>query len=149
MNQNQTVIGGRTISVGTIPPKNAIKVQLVIGKVCGEALFRSVATAKDEKDMISTASVAIGTMMSRMDADELIATMETVFEFVTIDGKRVMMEQDFNGRNLEMWQVFIFALRVNFRDFFPETLLASIRAKMAALSKSSSPQTSTGTSGGQ
>ena len=73
-------------------------------------------------------ATAIGLLLSKMDADELLATMETVFKYVTCDGKRVEINATFAGRNKELWQVFIAALRFNFSDFLPAGLFASVQS---------------------
>jgi hypothetical protein len=65
-----------------------------------------------------------------MDANELITTMETVFKYVNVDGKRVEVNATFTGRNKELWQVFIAALRFNFSDFLPDGLFASVQSKL-------------------
>lgn len=131
---NKKEIGGRTFSFGTIPPMEAIKVEVAIARVIGEPLFKAFMDAKKtgstEKDAEQAGATAIGLLLSKMDADELLTTMETVFKYVSCDGQRVEMNSTFAGRNKEVWQVFIAALRFNFSDFLPEGLFASIRSAM-------------------
>lgn len=143
MSQNDTTtIGGRHIGVGTIPPTRALLVEVVIARVCGEGLFKAFTTAKDKAEMKAAAGAAIALMAGRLDAAELLETMKIVMEYVRIEGEPVKdIDVAFMGRNRELWQVFLFALRVNFHDFFPESLLASVRKTMEAASKESSPQT--------
>lgn len=123
----------RTYTFGTIPPFEAIKVEIAVAKVIGEPLFKAfTANERGEADAEAAGAAAVGLMLSKMDANELIETMKTVFTYVNVDGKRVQVESDFNGRNKELWQVFIAALRFNFSDFLPAGLLSSIAGKTPA-----------------
>ena len=129
---NTKQIGERTYSFGTIPPVEAVRVEVAIARVIGEPLFKAFMDAKKtgstEKDAEQAGATAIGLLLSKMDADELLATMETVFKYVTCDGKRVESNATFAGRNKELWQVFIAALRFNFSDFLPAGLFASVQS---------------------
>lgn len=129
---NTKQIGERTYSFGTIPPVEAVRVEVAIARVIGEPLFKAFMDAKKtgstEKDAEQAGATAIGLLLSKMDADELLATMETVFKYVTCDGKRVEINATFAGRNKELWQVFIAALRFNFSDFLPAGLFASVQS---------------------
>lgn len=125
----------RQFTFGVIPPVEAIKVEVAIARVIGEPLFAAFMDSKKEGeagDANQAAAAAVGLLMSKMDADELVATMQIVFKYVTCDGKRVDINSTFVGRNKEVWQVFIAALRFNFADFLPAGLLNSIGAKMPA-----------------
>jgi hypothetical protein len=147
MNENNTTIGDRVISVGFLPALKAVKVQVAIANLCGEALFKAVTTKNNNPEEAGAA--AISALTSHLDSDVLINAMTTVFEYVTIDGKRTSsIDEAFaGGRNKELWQVFFFALKVNFKDFFPESLFRSIAAKVTSSQSNSS--TSTGSSGDQ
>ena len=129
---NTKQIGERTYSVGTLPPVEAVRVVIAVARVIGEPLFKAFMDAKKtgstEKDAEQAGATAIGLLLSKMDADELLATMETVFKYVTCDGKRVEINATFSGRNKELWQVFIAALRFNFSDFLPAGLFASVQS---------------------
>ncbi len=128
---NTKQIGERTYSFGTIPPVEAVRVEVSVARVIGEPLFKAFMDAKKtgstEKDAEQAGATAIGLLLSKMDADELLATMETVFKYVTCDGKRVEINATFTGRNKDLWQVFIAALRFNFSDFLPAGLFASVQ----------------------
>lgn len=132
---NQLTIKDRTFSFGIIPPVEAVRVEVAVAKVIGEPLFKAFMDAKKTgstaQDAEQAGAAAIGMLLSKMDADELLATMETVFKYVSCDGKRVEMNSTFVGRNKELWQVFVQALRFNFSDFLPEGLFASVQSKMA------------------
>lgn len=115
-------IGGRVFSFGTIPATEALSVQVSIMRVIGEPLFKALAGqssgAEGSKEKIlEIGGAAVGVMASRMDAPELLRTMETVFKYVTVDGQRINIDTHFTGRPKELWQVFLKALRVNFSDF--------------------------------
>ena len=130
--ENTKQIGERNYSFGTIPAMEAVKVEVAVARVIGEPLFKAFMDAKKtgstEQDAEQAGATAIGLLLSKMDADELLATMETVFKYVTCDGKRVEINATFAGRNKELWQVFIAALRFNFSDFLPAGLFASVQS---------------------
>lgn len=134
MQENQKIIGDRTYTFGTIPPIEAIVVEVAIAKVIGEPLFRafmdSKKTGNTEEEMNMAGGVAIGMLASKMEAKDLVSTMQTVFQYVGIAGvkTRVDINADFMGRNREVWQVFIAALRFNFSDFLPASLFASLQS---------------------
>ena len=127
-------LNGRQFTFGTIPPVEAIKVEVAVARVIGEPLFKAFMDSKKpgEQEAEQAGAAAIGLLLSKMDADELIQTMTTVFAYVTCDGKRVDINSTFVGRNKEVWQVFIQALRHNFSDFLPAGLLGSLRTAMPA-----------------
>ena len=130
--ENTKQIGERNYSFGAIPAMEAVKVEVAVARVIGEPLFKAFMDAKKtgstEQDAEQAGATAIGLLLSKMDADELLATMETVFKYVTCDGKRVDINATFTGRNKELWQVFIAALRFNFSDFLPAGLFASVQS---------------------
>lgn len=129
---NTKQIGDRTFSFGVIPAMEAIKVEVAVARVIGEPLFKAFMDAKktggSEQDAEQAGAAAIGLLLSKMDADELLATMDTVFKYVSCDGKRVDINATFTGRNKELWQVFVAALRFNFADFLPAGLFASVQS---------------------
>lgn len=133
---NKYTLGGRTYSFGTIPPTKAVVLEIEIAKLIGEPLFKAF-TAGDgkgkETDMKEAGAVAIGLLCSKADADSFLKMLRTVFEHTMCDGQRIEMDATFNGRNREMIQVFIYGLRYNFRDFFPDALIRSIQSKTAGL----------------
>jgi hypothetical protein len=130
--ENTKQIGDRTYSFGTIPAIEAVRVEVAIARVIGEPLFKAFMDAKKtgstEADAEQAGSTAIGLLLSKMNADELLATMETVFKYVTCDGKRVDINATFTGRLLEMHKVFVEALKFNFSDFLPAGLFASVQS---------------------
>lgn len=144
MSAPQVTLGDRVYSIGHMPPTKSVRVQIAVARVIGEPLFKLVAGAKskpageqtDEEKAAEQAQFfsVIALMAKGMDADELVQTMELVFQHVSIDGKPVTsLDAAFaGGRNKEMWQAFLFALKVNFSDFMPAALSASIAGKLPA-----------------
>lgn len=137
-------IGERTYSYGMMPPSEAIPVEVAIARLIGEPLFKALATGgatADKEKMFDMGGMVMGMMAARADADELLRTMNSVFKYVRVDvsgsGTAVPIQIDthFQGRNKELWTVFIAALRVNFSDFFEG--LSFDLAGIAAASKSS------------
>lgn len=129
--ENTQQIGDRTFTFGVIPAMEAVKVEVSVARVIGEPLFKAFMDAKAngsaESDAEAAGATAIGLLLSKMDAKELLETMQTVFQYVSCDGKRIDINATFTGRNKELWQVFIAALRFNFSDFLPAGLFASVQ----------------------
>lgn len=135
MSTLQRNIRGRDYSFGVIPPIEAIEVEVAVARVIGEPVFKALMEIDKDKSgdkedkkkkFNATAAMAIGMMTSRMEAKDLIRTMETVFTYVSCDGARISINSTFVGRNKELWEVFFEALKHNFSDFFPESLSDSL-----------------------
>lgn len=143
-------IGGRLFSFGTLPATEAIRVEVAIARVIGEPLFKAfvkaqklqeekglkdLAALKNDPAAIATitaeATAAIGLIAGRMDAEELLKTMNRLFSVVACNGQAVDMDVTFVGRNKDVWTVFLEALKVNFADFFPGGLSLSPPAEEA------------------
>lgn len=130
---NQKIINGRQYSFSTLSATDAVGVEVAVARVIGEPLFKAFTAAKDgDQDAQAAGAAAIGLLASKMDAKDLLATMQTVFKAVSVDGRPINGDIDthFTGRNRELWQAFIAALQFNFADFFPEGLLGSAREKL-------------------
>jgi hypothetical protein len=124
-------IGGRTFSFGTISAVNAVRIEVAIARVIGEPLFKAFVEGQGKKkasdeDQMAIVASAIGLLTAKMDPDELLTTIATVFASVTLEGKPISLEVHFTGRNRDVWEVFGEALKVNFADFFPAGLFASL-----------------------
>lgn len=129
-------LNGRKFSFGTIPALEAIDVEVSVAKVIGEPLFAAfTGDAESAESKEALGATAIGLMLSKMDAKELKATIEKVFAYVNVDGTKVIIDMHFTGKNKELWIVFIQALRFNFSDFLPESLLTSLKEKTLTTSK--------------
>lgn len=130
---NQKIINGRQYSFSNLSATDAVAVEVSIARVIGEPLFKAFTAAKDgEQDAQAAGAAAIGLLASKMDAKDLLQTMQTVFKCASVDGKPINGDIDthFTGRNRELWQAFIAALQFNFADFFPAGLLDSVREKV-------------------
>lgn len=133
--ENTKKIGERVYTFGMLMPEESIRVQVAVARVIGEPLFAAFVSAKGEDDaaVAEAGKVAIGLLLTKMDADELITTVGRVFKQVGItpgegypQGKAaITMNGDFVGKPKEVWLVFAAALRFNFSDFLPAKLLAS------------------------
>ena len=137
MEDNQFILNERTFSFGIIPAIEAIAVEIAVAQVIGEPLFKAFTETKTgSKDLTEDAQTsgmsAIALMLTKMEAAKIVDTMATVFKYVNVDGKKCDINSHFNGRNKELWIVFIQALRFNFKDFLPDSLLTSLKDKIAA-----------------
>lgn len=145
--ENNKDFGGRRFSFGVIPPTKAIKVECSVVRVIGEPLFKTLVLASDKEKMkgktkdetdkmgVEMLSMVVGLLGAKLDDEEILSTMKICFEYVSCDGNRITsIDETFIGRNREIWEVFIYALRFNFFDFFPASLLDSIKQKLPKLS---------------
>lgn len=132
MSTKDVTFGNRKYAFGTIPAIEAVRVEVAVARVIGEPLFKAFMATKNadgKANAQEAGAAAIGLLLTKMDAVELVATMESVFAYVTCNGKRIDINSTFTGRNKELWQVFIAALQFNFSDFFPEGLSALTTGK--------------------
>lgn len=74
--------------------------------------------AKVLTEAVASTGAAIGLITSRLDYEEVSELLRTVYKYVSVNGKRVIVEQDFLGKNKALWIVLFAALRFNFADFF-------------------------------
>lgn len=148
MNESQTTIGGRTISVGYLPALQAVKVEVALARLCGDAIFKAIGKKGGNAEEIGAA--AISAITAKLDSDEVIELIKTIYSCVRIDGQAQPLDQAFTGgRTKELWQVMFFALRYNFSDFLPASLFKQIADKVQPTLNQLNSQTSAGTSGGQ
>jgi hypothetical protein len=132
---NTKTINGRVFSFGTLPAEEAVVVEVSIARVIGEPLFKAFMDYDDDAgdeqkaaQMKTAGAAAIGLIASKMEPDDLLRTLRKVFVYVSVDGERCDINKHFTGKNKELWEVFILALRHNFADFLPERLFDSVRA---------------------
>lgn len=150
---NQFNYGGVSYSFGVIPPFEAVKVELVVVKAIGEPLFRAFSESKkqgvetnildtlanhteetpaDAESLgkaVASTGAAIGMITSRLHYTEIEELLTTVFKYVSANGKRVIIEQDFLGKNRALWVVLFAALRFNFTDFLTDGLSTLVKGK--------------------
>lgn len=127
--ENTLQLKDRSYSFGTIPAIEAVEVMTTVSRIVGEPLFKAFTESRtggtDATEQAGAA--AIGLLLSRLNSKELIETFHIVFKYVSVDGKRLEWTSHFTGKMKELIQVFVFALRFNFGDFLPESLLRSIQ----------------------
>lgn len=152
--EDRYTCGGRIYLIRQMPPTQALKVEVFLLRTLGEPLLRSASQGSST----ATFTAAIGLLTSRLDEEELTRVMATVFQYVGILDQAIRicekgdvagagLDTHFLGKNKDLWLVFVEALRVNFADFFGESLsLSSLLERVKGLTQSS-PPTSTGTSG--
>ncbi len=128
MSNQQKIIDGTTYVYGYMPPEEAISVQVAVAKVIGEPLFKAfMQRGSTEDEQAVAGAAAIGLMMSRMSAGDLIMCMKSVFKYTAVGGKSTTTDMThFQGKNKQMWQVFLGGLAYNFSDFMPASLLHSV-----------------------
>lgn len=150
MSENTKDINGRVVSVGKLPATKALKVQVALVNLCGEALFKAVSANQDDKEAAGAA--ALSALSSRLDSDKVQEVFQHLLEYTTIDGKRfpapVNLDAAFADHVEAMWPTLFFMLQVNFRSFFQGSLFNSIAQRVQTLSPSVQP-TLNGTSGDQ
>lgn len=131
---NTKQIGELSIAVGTMPAMTAVAVEAQLVKLCGPALFSALSNGKGKsEDEMGAAIVEL--LSHSLDVELLQTVIKTVFQFVSVDGERCNVDKHFTGRNKELWLALVFALRVNFSDFFPESLLQRVAGKVQGLSQ--------------
>lgn len=159
--EDQYTLNGRTYVIRQLPARLSLQVEIFLAKVLGPSVFGALASF-DEFHKSDAVAAAIGILTEKISESDLLKTMQTIFRYVGIQAVtiRICEESDngdgidkhFSGRNKELWQVFIKALEVNFKDFFDASLLAlkSIQKNLKSQDGvQSQPQTSTSTSGDQ
>lgn len=164
------VESGRVFTFKKIPATDAVRVLVPISKMLFEPLRKAAEaagidaasapaaldkateaarpTADQEKEQTAAALDAVSNLFAALDADELVKVQVTVFKSVLCAGKPIVGEAGINetfDKLTDLAVVFVEALKVNFADFFPAKLSASI-AGIAEKFKGSTPPTSTGTS---
>jgi len=123
--EDRYAIGDRIYLIRQMPPRLAVPVEVYLAKTLGPALLQAFATTGATSD--GAFAVAVGILAERLDEAGLTSMLHKVFRHVGIQGQviRVCDESNddgidewFTGRNKELWQVLLQALRVNFADFF-------------------------------
>lgn len=112
-------INGHEYSCTQLPASEAIKIQLKLTNILGESLgsvLGALVTKRDE-DEDSSLKSALGSLGSKLDSQDFYDLFVKMINTCAKDGKRINFEQEFSGNILGAWEVFIFALQVNYRDF--------------------------------
>jgi hypothetical protein len=135
---NSVTIGGRKYDFGFLPAMESVFLQIDIVKTIGEPLFKAFMTAQ-EGDLTAeqAGGMLIGLLSANLDPALIQKNLLIVFKYVFCDGKRVTnLDETFTGHPMELWEVFAYAIRYQYHDFFDGALFNSIRTKMATTSKS-------------
>ena len=119
-NNDSKMIGEHKYTIGRIPPAVAIPIQVDLFKMLGMYIG-----ALEEQKLEEVGMQLFAMMPNHVEGQTLVSVMEAVFSYVSCDGKRVDYETHFVGRIAELWQVFLFALEVNYGDFFEQLRIAS------------------------
>jgi len=143
--ENTATIRGRNYSFGYLPPTEALGLELTIAQVIGGPLFKALAAGGSEEQ---DGAIALSALAVNLNPERLISNMNLVFKYVQCEGKRITsIDETFSGgRHGDVWEVFIYGLRYNFHELFPESLSTFFRERMKkAGSNLSIPPISTGT----
>lgn len=121
----QKVFGDRTFAFGTIPPSDALDIQVDIVRIFGEGVLRLlIGHGREQAAQLEAFAAAIRTIASHPNAktlkQEVKDMLSTAFRFVTCAGAPVTFDITFHGKNKELWLVFAEAVKTNFADFFQE-----------------------------
>jgi hypothetical protein len=100
MNENTKIIGDRVFSFATLPAIEAVKVQINIARVIGEPLFKALVESKkpesENMGIESISAVALGLLLSKIEIESLLSTLESVFKYVRVDDKRIDINKNFS-----------------------------------------------------
>lgn len=140
-------IGTATFKAAKLPPRDAQRLLLRIGKIVGPGLTRLVAALKgeDEGERDTAAVEVIAEMIAKADIDEADSLLVYLCSKAMIKEEGlpyvdVVFDHHFQDDLMQAWQVAYFVLEVNFRDFFgaaaksglAKGMLSSARTKPAA-----------------
>ncbi len=130
MEQKTREINGTTYKVTTMDAFVAISVKAKLIKLFGSSLGELTGGANKE-----SIKQAITILSSNMDDDNIVSIIRKLFEknvfYVQVVGtqsidKPVEFGSHFSGKTLEMWQVALFILEVNFSDVLGKLGLNSL-----------------------
>lgn len=120
------MIGDRTFAFGTIPAIDAIDIEVSVARLFGEPLLHFIAGGGGTpEEQLGAAATAVRALAMHPDHKALKAELKDLIEQVlkTVAcvgaGSPSLEVAFFNGRNRQLWEVLIEALKVNFADFFP------------------------------
>jgi len=120
----------RKFSFGMMSAEDALDVQLILSPALGAIVpLITAATEASSLDQAAAMQQAIRAITS-LDRVEMKKAMKLVFSACSCDGREIGdINLVFQGKPLELWQVFIEALRVNFADFLAAAIAAFAAAK--------------------
>lgn len=139
-------IGDRVFSIGRMPPREALKLQVFLAQTMSEELgllakLRGAPTA----DQVDAACKALNSVAQKLDdGEKLLKMMDTAFEYVACNGKKVVLDSTFATTPGDMWKLFFACVEVNLGDFLAE-IRSLLPQEETDGSQESSQRTSTGT----
>ena len=112
------IINGHTYVCTQLDAERALKAQLKLMRIMGEPIIELL--SKMEKNGLDdeAAMSSFSKLGKNLDSDEFFKMFVDFTSECMRDGQRVNFVSDFSGNLLESWKVFIFVLKVNFKDFF-------------------------------
>lgn len=143
----ERTIGNATFKAAKLPPRDAQRLLLRMGKIVGPGLTRLVTALKkeDEAERDAVAVEVIAEMIAKADVDEaddllVYLCTKAMIKEDNLPYVDVVFDHHFQNDLMQAWQVAYFVLEVNFRDFFgaaaksglAKGVLSSTRTKPAA-----------------
>jgi hypothetical protein len=135
-------IGDHEYLVRQLPAMKAQRLFVRLSKLVGPALAELTSGGKEG---LKPAAMAILTQLNEADVEDITKQM---IEMSEVDNKPMKLTFDvhFRGKHADLWQWLLFALEVQFEDFFG--VLRDLFESSVAEQASKSPSTSGGQSGG-
>lgn len=94
-------VGGREIVITRCAPVEALDLELSLAKVVGGGIAAAIGASSD--DLVA----AVGQMARQLSLAELTRLMNLVFQYVQIDGQKVLdINSSFCDRPRDIWEVF-------------------------------------------
>lgn len=120
----EKVIEGNAYTCFLWSPRVGLKLGNRIGRILGPAaggLFGSIKSSDaDEKEVEITPSKIMAELFDRINDNDLDYIMDTVFEYVKLDGAPIKWNAMYGGRYQEMFQVVVWAIESNYGFFFAD-----------------------------
>lgn len=138
--ENTKQIGGSTYVVRQLPATQAQRLFVRLTKLLGPG----VAELTKGKTGMRPAALSVLSQLNESDVEDITKQMAKMSE---VDNKplHLIFETHFTGKHADLWQWLLFALEVQFKDFFD--VLRGLFAGLGAAPESESPNTSGGQPG--
>lgn len=124
-------INDKEYSVTQWPAEKSILMKFKLAKVFGASLTLLV---NEEKGDVENFSSAISSLFSNTEPEELVSILKSCVVGVACDGRKITdtsFNELFSGDNLmEVYQVFLFVLQVNYSNLFKGQLVDRLLAKV-------------------
>lgn len=139
VNEGKKSIRGREYYVVQMPADKAILIQLQLTKILGGALGKlapalSTSSKADGPERMAAMVGAVGALFEKASEEEIQALIFRVVSTAKVDGKRIDINEHFQGEFLaDLYPVFFWVLGVNFASFFGAGGLDGVVAKFKML----------------